>query len=69
MNKDIQPKYNEVEVKCTTCSSSYKMMSTNEEIKVDVCAGCHPFYTGKMTSGSKAGQIEKFNRKFGKKSE
>ena len=39
--------------------------STEENIQVEVCSKCHPFYTGKQTLGSKKGQVEKFNKKFG----
>ena len=45
MQKDIQPKYNEVEVRCA-CGNTFKAGSTQDEIRVEICSECHPFYTG-----------------------
>ena len=39
--------------------------STKENIEVEVCSECHPFYTGKQGSSKRTGNIEKFNRKYG----
>ena len=68
MKKDIQPKYNEVEVSCA-CGNRFKTRSTSKEIKVEICSACHPFYTGKQKSIEKGGRVEKFNKKFGMQSE
>lgn len=65
MKKDIQPKLNKVTVQCVTCNNTFDTHSTIEEIKVDTCAMCHPFYTGKMTGSSNAGRIKRFNDRFG----
>ena len=40
-------------------------MSTKKEINVEVCSKCHPFYTGKQSRASKAGRVDKFNKKYG----
>ena len=64
MNKEIHPKINKVQVKCTTCGNEFEASSVVDEIKIDICSNCHPFYTGKQTSGSKAGRIDKFNKKL-----
>ena len=40
-------------------------MSTKEEIHVEVCSKCHPFYTGKQSRATKTGRVEKFNQKYG----
>ena len=64
MKKGIHPEMKEATVKCA-CGETFKVMSTKEEIHVEVCSKCHPFYTGKQTLGSKKGQVEKFNKKFG----
>ena len=40
-------------------------MSTKDEINVEVCSKCHPFYTGKQTRASKTGRVERFNQKYG----
>lgn len=67
MNKEIHPKQKIVEITCTTCGNKFETKTTAKEIKVDVCSGCHPFYTGKQTSGAKAGRIDKFNQRMKKK--
>ena len=67
MNKELHPNTQEVEVTCTTCANKFMTTTTAKEIKVDVCSNCHPFYTGKQSSGSKAGRIDKFNQKLNKK--
>lgn len=64
MKKNIHPNYVESTVTCA-CGNTFKTMSTKEEISVEVCSMCHPFYTGKQTSGSRKGNVEKFNKKYG----
>ena len=67
MNKELHPSQNKVEVTCTTCGTAFEIKTTSDDIKVDVCSSCHPFYTGKQTSGAKAGRIDKFNQRMDKK--
>ena len=67
MKKDIHPTYQNANIRCTTCGNEFEAGSILKEVKVDTCANCHPFYTGKLTSNSKAGRIERFNNKFAKK--
>jgi len=62
MKKNIHPNYVEATVTCA-CGNTFKTKSTEENIQVEVCSKCHPFYTGKQTLGSKKGQVEKFNKK------
>ena len=64
MKKKIHPKINKINVKCTTCGNEFETSSVANEIKIDVCSKCHPFYTGKQTSGSKTGRVDKFNKKL-----
>ncbi len=47
MQKDIQPKYEAIEVRCA-CGNTFKAGSVKDEIKVEICSECHPFYTGKQ---------------------
>ena len=61
MKKNIHPNYVEATVTCA-CGNTFKTMSTKENIQVEVCSKCH---TGKQNLGSKKGQVEKFNKKFG----
>jgi large subunit ribosomal protein L31 len=66
MKASIHPDYHEVTVKCS-CGNDFKTRSTyeGEELHVEVCAECHPFYTGKQKILDTAGQVDKFRRRFG----
>ena len=63
MKKGIHPDYKKVTVTCTTCGATFETGSVLKELRVDTCANCHPFYTGKQTFASVAGRIEKFNKR------
>ncbi len=69
MKKGIHPTYNKVTVHCTTCGSDFDSGSVLKEIRIDSCSNCHPFYTGRQRFAAAQGRIEKFNRKYGVKSE
>lgn len=66
MKADIHPNYHEVTVNCS-CGGSFKTRSTygGDELHVEVCAQCHPFFTGKQKMLDTAGQVDKFRRRFG----
>jgi large subunit ribosomal protein L31 len=68
MKADIHPKYTDVNVKCS-CGNAFTTRSTygKEDMTIDVCSECHPFYTGKQKILDSAGQIDKFNKRFGNK--
>lgn len=63
MRDGIHPKYVETKVTCG-CGNAFMTRSTREELKVDICNACHPFYTGKLKYVDTAGRIEKFKNKF-----
>jgi large subunit ribosomal protein L31 len=63
MKTDIHPKYEVCEVSCA-CGNVFTTRSVKPGIKVEICAACHPFYTGKQKILDTAGRVEKFNRKF-----
>ncbi len=63
MQAEIHPKYFETSVHCG-CGNTFTTRSTREELKVDICNMCHPFYTGKLKFVDTAGRIEKFKNKF-----
>ena len=65
MKKDIHPKYFDTQVRCG-CGNTFTTRSTREELKIDICSECHPFYTGKLKYVDSAGRIEKFKNKFAK---
>ena len=62
MKKEIQPKLNLIDVKCSTCSASFKVQTTVESFSVDVCSNCHPFYTGNVKQAKATGRVERFNK-------
>ena len=64
MKKGIHPDYKEATVTCA-CGETFKTQSTKDEIIVEVCSKCHPFYTGKQSRASRAGRVDKFNKKYG----
>ena len=64
MRTGIHPNVSEIEVKCA-CGAKFTTKSTKDNIQVEVCSECHPFYTGAQGKTKKTGAVEKFNRKFG----
>jgi large subunit ribosomal protein L31 len=67
MKKDIHPKYYpNAQVKCA-CGLTYTVGSTKEFLEVEICSGCHPFYTGKAKVIDAMGRVDKFNKKLAKK--
>ena len=65
MRSGIHPKYFETVIKCA-CGYESSVRSTTNDIHVEICSNCHPFYTGKQKLVDTAGRIDKFNRKFQK---
>ncbi|MGI9229476.1 MAG: 50S ribosomal protein L31 [Gammaproteobacteria bacterium] len=64
MKADIHPNYTEITVKCS-CGNTFTTRSTqSEEVHIDVCSQCHPFYTGKQKMLDTAGRVDKFRRKY-----
>jgi large subunit ribosomal protein L31 len=66
MKQDIHPKYDIIEATCV-CGNTVKMGSTQKVMKVDICAACHPFFTGTQRIMDAEGRVERFNRKYGDK--
>ena len=58
--------YDRCVVTCA-CGNTFETRSTVSELKVEVCSNCHPFYTGTQRLADRAGRIERFNRKYGRK--
>ncbi len=63
MKEGIHPKYQDTAVTCG-CGSKFTTRSVKEELRVDICSECHPFYTGKLKFVDTAGRIDKFQKKF-----
>ncbi|MGM9834672.1 MAG: 50S ribosomal protein L31 [Bacilli bacterium] len=64
MKKGIHPEMKDCVVKCA-CGATFNTKSIKEEIHVEVCNECHPFYTGVQGRNKKTGNVEKFNKKYG----
>lgn len=63
MKDGIHPKYVDCSVTCG-CGNAFTTRSTKAKISVEVCAKCHPFYTGNQKLVDAAGRVDKFNKKF-----
>ncbi|MCU0759542.1 MAG: 50S ribosomal protein L31 [Steroidobacteraceae bacterium] len=64
MKAGIHPDYREITVTCS-CGNSFKTRSTlTEDLNVEVCSSCHPFYTGKQKMVDTAGRVDKFRKKY-----
>jgi large subunit ribosomal protein L31 len=66
MKTDIHPEYKLTRVTCS-CGNAFETRSTAEELHVELCAECHPFYTGKQKLVDSGGRVERFERKYGKR--
>jgi len=65
MKKDIHPECKQTTIRCT-CGFQIETLTTKgEEIEVEICSNCHPFYTGKQRFVDTAGRIERFRKKYG----
>lgn len=65
MQAEIHPKYAEMTATCS-CGNVVTTRSTlGKDIQVDVCAACHPFYTGKQKVTDTGGRIDRFKKRFG----
>ena len=64
MKQDIQPTYYQARVVCN-CGNEFVTGSTKDDIHVEVCSKCHPFYTGQQRTVTARGAIDRFNRKYG----
>ena len=64
MKQDIHPKYSQTQIVCA-CGAVYETGSTKENVHVEICGKCHPFYSGKQKIVDQGGRVEKFKKKFG----
>ena len=64
MKENIHPAYHKTTITCA-CGESFETGSTKENIKVDICSQCHPFFTGKQKFVDTGGRVERFKRKYG----
>ena len=65
MKEKIHPDYKEANVTCA-CGAVHQTRSTKGSYSVEICAKCHPFFTGKQKLMDTEGRVERFNRKYGR---
>ncbi|TKJ41898.1 50S ribosomal protein L31 [candidate division LCP-89 bacterium B3_LCP] len=63
MRKEIHPKYTTATISCA-CGNEFITRSTVGDMKIDICAQCHPFFTGRQKLIDTAGRVDKFLRKY-----
>lgn len=69
MKKDIHPKYHsKISAKCA-CGATFDVGSVKENIEVEVCSACHPFYTGKEKLVDTTGRVDRFKKMVAKQQE
>ena len=66
MKADIHPKYGPTTVHCS-CGNTFTTRSTKDSLHSELCNVCHPFYTGQQKFVDTAGRVDRFNRRYGKK--
>ena len=64
MKAGIHPEYYDTDIVCA-CGAVYHTRSTRRDIKIGICAACHPFFTGEQKFVDTAGRVEKFARRYG----
>lgn len=65
MKPNIHPAYKPAKIRCA-CGAEIETRSTKGDYAVEICAACHPFYTGKQKLVDAEGRVQRFNRKYGR---
>ena len=63
MKEGLHPKYEQTEIRCA-CGEVIATGSTKENLRVDICSKCHPFFTGKQKFVDAGGRVDKFRRRL-----
>ncbi|GGA45998.1 50S ribosomal protein L31 [Kroppenstedtia guangzhouensis] len=63
MKAAIHPEYKRTMVTCA-CGNTFETGSTKENLRVDICSACHPFFTGKQKHVSAGGRVDRFKKKY-----
>ncbi|MDD2573829.1 MAG: 50S ribosomal protein L31 [Bacillota bacterium] len=64
MKEGIHPEYKKAVVRCA-CGETFETGSVKEELKVEICSKCHPFFTGRQKFVDTGGRVDKFKKKYG----
>ncbi len=65
MKEGIHPNYKQTTITCISCGNVIETGSIKQDIRVEVCSKCHPFFTGKQKLVDSGGRVSRFNKKFG----
>lgn len=66
MKAETHPQYTEIKVSCS-CGNAFTTRSTmGEDLQVEVCSACHPFYTGQQKLMDTAGRVDQFRKRYGR---
>ncbi|MBU5449649.1 50S ribosomal protein L31 [Acetivibrio sp. MSJd-27] len=63
MKEGIHPDYKQTKIICA-CGAEYETGSTKEDVHVEICAKCHPFFTGKQKLVDSGGRVDKFKKRY-----
>jgi large subunit ribosomal protein L31 len=63
MKEGLHPEFKDVTVKCA-CGETFVTKSSKDNLKVDICSKCHPFFTGKQKFVDSGGRVDKFKKKY-----
>ncbi len=63
MKAGIHPEFKEATVTCA-CGNTFKTGSVKEDLRVEICSECHPFFTGRQKFVERGGRVEKFKKKY-----
>ncbi len=64
MKANTHPKLHKTTIRCS-CGNTFETLATLEDMRVEICSACHPFYTGQQKAARTDGRIDKFNKKYG----
>ena len=64
MKENLHPKYEDTTITCA-CGEVIHTRSTKQNIRVDICSKCHPYFTGKQKLVDTGGRVDRFKRRFG----
>ena len=64
MKTDIHPNYHVTSISCA-CGNTFETGSIKQNVRVEICSACHPFFTGKQKFIDAGGRVDKFKKKYG----
>ena len=67
MKTETHPSYETTKVRCS-CGNTFETRSTRPDLRVELCNECHPFFTGKQKLVDTGGRVERFERRYGRRS-